>query len=59
MVMPLACLVVLALMGIIFAFHGDLAKQVESHKKQVSGWDFSVEMELIRNHERFVDWIQE
>ncbi len=57
MLMPLACFIMIALMGIIMTFYGHLVKQTENHKEEVCKWECTKEIELIRNYERFIDWI--
>lgn len=57
MVMPLTCFILLALVGIIMAFHGEFSKQINAHTESIKHWDCSKELVLIRNYERFIDWI--
>lgn len=57
MTLPLACFILIALVGLTMTFHGNVARQAENHKETVAGWDCKKEMELIRRYDRFIDWI--
>lgn len=58
MVMPLTCFIIVALMGIMMTFHGELSRQIKLHKDGAAQWSCSSELILIRNYERFIDWIE-
>jgi hypothetical protein len=59
MVMPLTCLILVTLVGIIMTFHGNFAKQVNSHKKEILERECHKELLKIRLYDRFIDWIEE
>jgi hypothetical protein len=59
MVMPLTCLILVTLVGIIMTFHGDLSKQVSMHEKEVLKRECHKELLKIRVYDRFIDWIEE
>lgn len=58
MILPVTCLILTALIGIIMTFHGNLAKQTKLYGEEVKSWDRSVQVEIVRNYERFTDWIR-
>lgn len=57
MVLPVSCLILVAMAGLIMAFHGSVGKQTASHIEEIRSWDCEAEIEVIRNYERFIDWI--
>lgn len=53
LVMPLTCLIIIGLMGIIMTFHGQLLQQVSKHKAEAANWECSNQLQLIRIHDSF------
>ena len=56
-VMPVTCLIIIGMIGLIMTFYSSVHKQAEEHIEIVSGWDCSEQIEVIRRFDRFIDWI--
>ncbi len=52
MVLPMACFVMIVLIGISMRFHGRLAEQVLEHEEYFTQKKYTIQMEIIRNYER-------
>lgn len=57
MVLPVSCLIIFSLAGLIMSYHGQVVIQVNEHIKSAESWDISNKIEEIRRYERFIDWI--
>ncbi len=52
-VMPLACIIAVAMIQIAIISFNELAKQVADHKLELSERSYVLQTEIIRNYERF------
>lgn len=57
MVIPMTCMIIMGMIGLIMTFHGHVYKQAKSHIETVFGWECSKQIEVIRRYDRFIDWI--
>ena len=50
-VMPLACIIAIAMIGLAISFFNDFEKQVRGHKLELSEKSYTLQIEIIRNYE--------
>ncbi len=51
MTMPMACLILIVLIGISMTFHGKLVSQIDQHKKYFEEKKYAAKMEVVRLYE--------
>ncbi len=57
MVLPVSCLIVFSLVGLIMTFYGQVKTQTYNHERAAAEWQIFDSIEGIRRYERFIDWI--
>lgn len=53
MTMPLACIIAVMIIQMAVLFYDDFAVQVKDHKKQLDERYYTLQIEMIRNHEKY------
>lgn len=53
MTMPIACIIAVMIMQTAVLFYDDFAVQVRTHKKQLDERNYTLQIEMIRNHEKY------
>lgn len=53
MTIPLACIIAVMIIQTAVLFYDDFAVQVKTHKKQLSERNYTLQIEMIRNHDKY------
>lgn len=53
MTIPLACIIAVMIIQTAVLFYDDFTVQVRAHKKQLDERNYTLQIEMIRNHEKY------